>query len=204
MRSDKFLKLYSLSALGIAVLCLSLALGALGYALWGLIAGIASALLAYPLLSLAAFASGFGAKAALKEGERRAWLDASERLEQARKDARRLASFRISDPAIKEAAELTALRARAYLDQCARVKTHEPRANDAIRESLELLDIYVRELDDASTEKRYKLSDDDPFADARGRVSAALADKAALLEKYALDMGPGIGREDQMSIKESL
>jgi hypothetical protein len=187
-----------------AVLCLSLALGALGYTMWGLLGGLAVAMGGYPIVSLLAFASGLGAKAALKEGERRAWLAASVRLEQARKDARRLASFRIPDPAIKEMAELTALRARAYLDQCVRVRSHEPRANDAIRESVELLDLYLRELDDASIEKRYKLNDDDPFADARERVRAALADKAALLEKYALDLGPGIGREDQMSIKESL
>jgi hypothetical protein len=200
----EFFKLYSVSALGLAALCLSLALGALGYALWGILPGLACAALGYPALSFAAFASGLGAKAALREGERRAWLAASERLEQAGKDARRLASLRIPDSAVKEMAELAALRARAYLDQCARVKSHEPRANDAIRESLELADLYMRELDDASTEKRYALDDGDPFADARVRVRAALADKAALLEKYALDLGPGIGREDQMSIKESL
>ncbi len=204
MRTKEFFKLYSVSALGLAALCLALALGAIGFALWGPIAGLACALLGYPALSFAAFASGIGAKAALREGERRAWLAASERLEQAKKDARRLASLRIPDPRINELAELTALRARSYLDQCARVKSHEPRANDAIRESLELVDLYLRELDDASTEKRYALADGDAFDDARERVRAALADKAALLEKCALDLGPGIGREDQMSIKESL
>ncbi len=195
---------FSLSAAGLACLGSSLAAAFAAGIAWNVAAGAVAGIGAYALLVALLTLSGVGPKAAVREGERRNWRAMEAELEAARKLSVRLGSLRVPDKDIQTLVSLCALRARTYMDACLRARSIDPRALDAVRDCLETTGIYLRELDDGATERRFGLEDNDPFAGAKERVSAALADRAAVLEKALLDLGSGIEREDEMTIRESL
>lgn len=210
MTTRDYWKHYSVSALGLASAALALAAGAFAWMKAGmagalpLFAGLLAAALSYGLLSAVFMATGLGPRSAVAERDRRAWSRDRSALEAVRVLADRLAALRISDPAVGKAAELASLKARAYLAACERARSRDPGADDAVAECLSIIGIFQKEADNTATERRYGLPDADPFADASARTAAALADKAAVLDKAALDLAGGLGGEARLSIKESL
>ncbi len=155
-------------------------------------------------LHLAAFFTGLGSRFAVRERDRRIWQGERLRLENVRQSQARLASMRIGDPAIKRLAETAAMRAGEYYSACIRRKTHDPKATGAAAECLELLDVFLTELDESATERRFDMPDANPFADAKERISAALNERIAILGKSTLDIEGGISAKDRLEIKEQL
>jgi hypothetical protein len=170
----------------------------------GVLTGLVSGLTSLGAVFMLATYSGLGPRFAAAERDRRHWAASKEYLAVARSRQRRLASLRVPDPAVKSLVDLVAMQAGMFLGACEKAGQRDPLGEDAIAECIELVDLFLKELDDASTERRYKLPDNDPFADAKERISVALRDKASVLEKARLDMEGGLHREDRMAIKEQL
>lgn len=192
------------SVAGIAIALLALVVGALvglktGVAA-GSIAGIITLGSAFVVLTI----SGAGSKLAAAEVERREWSDARRYLDAARVNRDRLATIRITDPDIRAMLQLAAQRATRYLVACESAHSRAPLAEDALADCLSVADLYIKELDGASTERRYGLVDADPFVDARNRTLAALRDRIAILDKSILDLDGGLTSADSMEIKETL
>ena len=204
MQLRRYIRNYALSPLGLANGGLALLAGLAVGSITGILVGVLSALASLGAVFVLALYSGLGPRFAAAEGERRQWAANKEHLATARARQKRLASLRVPDPAVKALVDLAAMQAGMYLSACDKARQRNPLAEDAIAECLELVDLYLKELDDASTERRYALPDNDPFADAQERVAAALRDKTAVLEKARLDMEGGVHREDRMAIKEQL
>jgi hypothetical protein len=204
MHVRRYIKAYAVSPLGIANAALAVLAGFVAGSLAGVFAGLLAGVSALGLIFVLALHSGIGPRFAAAEHERRLWAAGKERLAAASAEQRRLASIRVPDPAVRKLVELVALQAGMFISSCDKARQRDPLGEDAITESLELVDLYLKELDDAATERRYALPDDDSFADAVQRVSAALRGKAALLEKARLDIEGGLQREDRMAIKEQL
>ncbi|MBN1241196.1 MAG: hypothetical protein JXA15_00655 [Spirochaetales bacterium] len=170
----------------------------------GWIAGLVAGSAAYIAANALALATGLGPKAAAREAERRMANDNREALAVARASRDRLATLRVADADVSKAVSLCALRASAYLAACEKSGVRDPRADHAVEDCVHLVALYLEELDDASTEKRYDLADDAPFADAKSRVLAALAERAALLDRAALDAAGGHAPVDRMAAREEL
>ena len=204
MQVRQYIRNYAFSPLGLANGGLALLAGLAAGSNTGILVGVLSALASFAAVFVLALYSGLGPRFAAAEGERRQWAATKEHHAAARAGQKRLASLRVPDPAVKALVDLAAMQAGMYLSACDKARQRNPLAEDAIAECLELVDLYLKELDDASTERRYALADNDAFADAQERVSAALRDKAAVLEKARLDMEGGLHREDRMAIKEQL
>ncbi|MBP7262538.1 MAG: hypothetical protein KBB32_00025 [Spirochaetia bacterium] len=153
---------------------------------------------------VAGLLSGAGPKAAQSERERADWKKAQAYLAGADAMARRLSSVRMPDPELRPLVELLGMRARAYMEAARREKTRDPKAEDAIAEGLDVINLYLRELDDASTERRYELADDDRVPEAQARVAGLLRDKAAQLERATEDISGRLHRDDGLSIKETV
>jgi len=204
MRRSEYLSSFFTSPPGLAIVGVSLVAGmgsAFGLSLLaGLVNGIGTLL----VLSVVATVSGFGSKAASAELERKAWSKARPFLTAAKASRDRLASLRIPDPAVKALLELASVRGSSYLSACEAARSRDPRAEEALAECVSLADLYLKELDGASTEKRYGLPDADPFADARERTLAALRDRASIIEHATLNLSGGLSSADRMEIKESL
>jgi hypothetical protein len=204
MQLRRYIKDYACSPLGIANGALALLAGFVVGTSVGLLAGLLSGVASLVAISVLALYSGLGPRFAAVEQDRRLWAAGKEHLAVASARQKRLASLRVPDPAVKHVVELAAMQAGMFLAACGKARQRDPLAEAAIGECVDLVDLYLKELDDASTEKRYALSDDDYFADAARRIGAALHDKAALLEKARLDLEGGLQREDRMAIKEQL
>jgi hypothetical protein len=186
----------------------SLAVGILGGfgvgMMGGPLLGVLAGLVVTVVLAALWLTSGLGPRMVVADREHRDWIAGQERLTAARTKQRRLAALRIPDPEVRKALDLVALQAGLFLAACGKARLRDPLAEDAIAESLELADLYLKELDDASTERRFGLPDNDPFENAAIRVGNALRDKAAILEKARLDIEGGLTGADRMSIKEQL
>jgi len=192
------------SPLGVSMAALGMVSGGLTWTSIGMIPGIAAGVAAMVLLFAAATLSGFGPRAAAAEGERRAWADSRSRLDAAKASRDRLSSLRVPDPEVKALLDLAAMRGSGYLSACLAAKTRDPRAEEALADCVSLADLYLKELDGASTEKRYGLPDTDPFADAKARTVSALRDRIAIIERAAKDISGGLSSADRMEIQESL
>ena len=187
----------ALDALSVAV---GIGVGLVSGPALGIVAGVAS----YAVIFAIVMVSGLGSTMASSEMDRRAWSAARGHLAAAKEARNRLASMRVPDPEIKALLELAATRGVAYLAACESARSRDPLAEDALAECVSIADLYLKELDGAATERRYGLADADPFADARARTAAALRDKAAIIEKAALDLSGGLSPADRMGVKESL
>jgi hypothetical protein len=83
-------------------------------------------------------------------------------------------------------------------------KKPQPRGRRRIADALDLVNLYLKELDEAATEKRYGLQDADPFTDAKGRVLAALARDADLVREERIKIDGGLPPAKRMEIREEL
>lgn len=204
MELRRYIALYAVSPLGIALSAASAAAGvAIGLAVSPL-AGAAACLIAEAATFAIAAATGIGPKAAVAERDRRAWAESAERLEAVKRDRDRLATMRLPDDEIGSLVMLAATRGASYLAASRNAKSRVPQAEEALADCLYVADLYLKELDAASTERRHGLDDADPFADAKGRAKAALIDRAAVIEKATRDLSGGLSPADAMDIKERL
>jgi hypothetical protein len=204
MRRSEYVANFLVSPLGLGIMAVA-AVAAAGAAFrFSVLAGAATGIGSFLVLATAATISGLGPKAASAERERKAWSKAQSFLTAAKASRDRLASLRVPDPAVKALLELAAMRGSSYLSACEATRSRDPRAEEALSDCVSIADLYLKELDGASTERRYKLEDTDPFADARERTLAALRDRAAILEHAALSLSGGLSSADRMEIKESL
>lgn len=204
MKLHRYIKDYALSPLGIANMGLALLTGFFVGMLTGFLAGLLSGAGSLVVIFVLALYSGLGPRFAAAERERSQWAVSKERLAQASAKQKRLASLRVPDPAVRQLVDLAAMQAGLFINACEKARQRDPLGEDAITECVELVDLHLKELDDASTERRYALPDNDPFAEATERVCAALRAKVAVLEKTRMDMEGGLQREDRMAIKEQL
>jgi hypothetical protein len=77
-------------------------------------------------------------------------------------------------------------------------------AAEALSEAIELLDIHLKEKDEAATERRFGLKDADPFAEGESRIVAALTEKAAVLRERRIQIDGGLAAAGLMAVKEDL
>lgn len=189
---------------GIGSVAVSVAIGAVAGFPGGWLAGLATAAVAFAAANGLALATGFGPKAAAREAERRMASANRAALVAVRASRDRLATLRVADPDVAKAVSLCALRASAYLAACEKAGTRDPRADHAAEECVSLTGLYLEELDDASTERRFDLADDAPFADAKARVLAGLRERADELDRAALDVAGSAAPVDRMAAREEL
>lgn len=199
-----FLKEFARTPLGIGVAVTSAVAGVVAGITLSTAAGVIVGIAGVVVATTAWLASGAAAKAVAADRERRRWIRDKEHLAEVRLAQRRLASLRLPDPQTKRVVELTALQAGRFLEACEAHRTRDPHGEAAIVESLELADLYLKELDDAAVERRFALPDDDPFADAGQRVRAALHERAQQIEKARFEIEGGVTRADLVSIQETL
>jgi hypothetical protein len=205
MRAKEYLGWYAKSPLCIGSLAAGLVLG-IGLAAAGLPAAapIASALGLVALCGLFGLFSGIGPRQVISAMDAGRASEGRKRLEGTAAAREKLGTLRLADPQVAEAAGLVALAAGEYIEACRRESADDPLADAAAAEALDVLDIYLKEADEASVEKRYKLEDADPFAQARERTVTALREKAATLRERRIQVDGGLSAAARMEIREEL
>jgi len=204
MDSREYISTLSRSPLGLVMAVVAVTVGVMATLSLGIGLGLGIGAASLAAMFSAATLTGLGPKAAAAERERRDWAAARRYLDAAKASRDRLSTFRVPDTEVKFLLELVAARGSGYIAAALAARSRDPRAEEALADCVSIADIYIKELDGASTERRYGLEDADPFAEAKERVIAALRDKAALVEMAAKDLSGGLSPADSMEIKESL
>ena len=205
MQSGEYLRWYARSALGIGS-----GFAGMGAAAAVLIAGLpfwVSALAGLGLVAVTgilSLAAGWGPRQALAAQESQARRARAGRLAEAAAVRERIAALRIPDGQVAEAANLVVLAAGEYIEACRREGSDDPLADAAIGEALELVGLFLKEKDEAATERRFGLGDADPFPDAQGRVASALKEKAAALRERRIQIDGGLPPASRMAVREEI
>jgi hypothetical protein len=205
MDMSSFLRSYCRSPLGIVSFFVALGLGAFS-SLLGLSA-ILSIILGLGILAailIVSLALGSGQRAAVAEEERSDAEKARSRLAQAAEARKRLASLRIAEPEVARARDLVVLEAGRLVEDCGRLGTYDPRSVQAVLDSVELVDAWLKEADENSTERRFSMPDAHPLPEAAPRAAAALRVKAALIAKGRAESIGEIPGADRIAIEEEL
>jgi hypothetical protein len=205
MSLTEFLKWYFRSALGIGTLFAGVLCAGVLFAMGISVAvAIPAGFTFIGVSGGAALALGAGSKAIVAERDSAVSRENREKVEIARGTRDKLSRLRIPDSAVSDTVSAVTLAASEYLDACAKASVYDPIANSALSECMEIVGIYLKELDDTSTEKRYALKDADPFVDARSRTIDALKERAMILRERRIQIDGGLSGEDQLSVREEL
>lgn len=156
------------------------------------------------LLFVLGLATGAGPKAAAREAERALAARAREKLEAVSLARRRLAALRLAEPSVAAARDLLVLEAGRYLEEAQAGASYDPAAGAALEESLGLVDAWLREADESSSERRFGQADAHPFPEAAARVAASLRDKAAVVARGRDAVASGPAGNDRLAIEEEL
>ncbi|MBN1646397.1 MAG: hypothetical protein JW874_00070 [Spirochaetales bacterium] len=205
MKAKNFFRLYLRSVAGIINLILPLAACALlllaGFAvLPAVIASVAAGAAVFTF----ALVSGRASLAAVQEKDR---LDKSGNLaalERARQARDRLAFLRLADEDIAGRVQYIVQKAGRYMELAENDGIIDPLAHHALENCIEIINLFLKERDDASSEKRFGMKDLDPFQNAKDRTLAAL-DREAVVIKDALNaLDTGSSGNDRLSVMEDL
>ncbi|MCX7024085.1 MAG: hypothetical protein NT080_05625 [Spirochaetes bacterium] len=205
MSIKEFLSSFIRSPLGTgsAVAAVAVAVGAMAFGL-PVAAAVAAAAGGWVVFLAAAFVAGAAPRAAVRERDRSFSAKAATSITESEARKKALAALRVADPGVAQAVQYVVMEAGEYLESCRRNDSHDPAGDLALAEAVEIVNLFLHELDDDSKERRFGATDSDPFADAKGRAAAALKDKALALKKARTGLDGGLSGNDRMSIDEEL
>jgi hypothetical protein len=116
----------------------------------------------------------------------------------------KISFLRVADRDVQKAIEYFLLISGTYLDKCREHKTYSPHANHAMEEVLTVCQLYLEELDESSTEKRYNINDKEDFKDYKDKTLAQIQQAAETIKEKTTEDLAGLSREDQFEIMEEL
>jgi len=205
MDSREFFRRYARSPWGIATLFAALVAGILAGVLGaGALVSVLLGILGAGATLALGLATGRGLRSAVAEADRDSASRAAARIEAASAARARLAALRLPPGDVASARDLVVLEAGRLSETFARSGAYDPEAVQAVLDSLGLADAWMKERDQAATERRFNLPDADPFPEAERRTAAALRDKAALIAARRASAAGEIPSADIMAIEEEL
>jgi len=205
MDTREFINRYARSPLGIGALLLALGAAAIAAVLGAPPPVYLSLALALIFSSfVAALVTGLGPGAAVREGEREAREKARSRMAKAGEARKRLAALRLPEGPVARARDLLVLEAGRLIETFEGSGAWDPEAAQAVVDSLDLVDAWQREADEAATERRFSLPDRNPFPEAAERTASALRDKAALISSHRAAAAGELPPVDRVAIEEEL
>jgi hypothetical protein len=122
----------------------------------------------------------------------------------ARDSRARLAALRLPEGEVALARDLVVLEAGRLEESFARSSAYDPEAAQAVSDALDLADAWMKERDEAATERRFDLPDANPFPLAAERTAAALKRKAAVIAQGRARAAGEIPPADRVAIEEEL
>jgi hypothetical protein len=112
--------------------------------------------------------------------------------------------MRLADPAVAAARDLLVIEAGRLVEDCGRARTYDPEAVQAVIDAPALVDAWLREADESSTERRFGMADANPFPEAAARTAEALRAKAALVSARRAQAIGELSGADRIAIEEEL
>jgi hypothetical protein len=127
-----------------------------------------------------------------------------EKIDEAAEMRKRLSYLRIADSGVAEAVAYFTLVAGNYVEGCRAAGLYDPVANDAFRDTLDVVTAYLRELDEESTERRFDVHEGAPNLGFGSRVALAVRENARIVKEKLEAITGGIPPTDTLDIREEL
>lgn len=173
---------------------------------WGTIASLA-VLLVYILVTALLFFSRRGASEVVAEGEEDRQKGIRAKLDKYTSVRDRIAVLRIGADEMREAVEYFLLVSGDYLQKCRGLASYSPEANERIERALEICQVFLGEMDETSTEKRYgiagKAEDESPEAFS-ARTVEAMRECASVIKDRAVRDLEGLSGAERLAIMKEL
>jgi hypothetical protein len=116
----------------------------------------------------------------------------------------RMSVLRVGDTDVRKAIEYFLLISGTYLEKCRELKSYSPAANHALEEALAVCQLYLEELDESSTEKRYAVHDKEDFTTYKQKtIKNIKALSQTIKEKMTQDI-EGLSRQERFEVMEEL
>jgi hypothetical protein len=126
------------------------------------------------------------------------------RIQDAAETRDKIAFLRIGDQEVRKSIEYLLLVSGEYIQKCRELGRFSPAANERIQQVLEVCQIYLKDLDESSTEKRYKIEEDPNIEDSRDRTIRLIRECAIDIKKRSIDDFTDITLEEKMEIMEEM
>jgi hypothetical protein len=205
MNIKKFLRLYLRSAAGL----INIFLPVLGFGLLlafglGPFSSVLLAAFSGAIVFFVALASGRASFAAVREKDRITESGYRASLDKVSEICSGLSYQRIIDSDISGRVSYIVQKAGRYIELAKEAGTVDPLANAALENCRNIINIYLKEIDDDSSEKRFRMDDLDPFEKAKERTLAALDREAAVIKDALTALDPDSRGNEKLSVMEDL
>ena len=179
-------KLYLKSTLNLVLLTITMLLaGASFFFVAGLLKLILPLLVigVYAVVTIALLFSKRGATAILETSDKLRVEQLQAQLEKYRKIREQISFLRIGSEPVSKAIQYLLQISGDYLNKCEELKTYSPTANYKLEETLKICQLFKEERDEASTEKRYQVTDKNDFTDYETRTATAITQAANIIKE---------------------
>jgi hypothetical protein len=173
---------------------------------WGKIAALV-VLVVYLIATALLFFSRRGASEVVAESEEDRLKAIRAKIDRYSGIRDRIAVLRIGDEGMRKAVELFLLVSGDYIQKCRELASYSPEANERIERALEVCQVFLGEMDESSTERRYgtaaRGADETP-EDFAARSIQAMGECAALIKDRAVRDLEGSSGAERLAIMKEL
>jgi hypothetical protein len=173
---------------------------------WGKIAA-PGVLVVYALATLLVFFSRRGASEVVAESEEDRLKGISAKVDRYAAIRDRIAVLRIGEQTMREAAEYFLLVSGEYIQKCRELSSYSPEANERIERALEICQVFLGELDESSTGRRYGTvpkAGDESAESFAARSVEAMRECAAVIKDRAVRDLEGLSGAERLAIMKEL
>jgi len=169
-----------------------------------LLVPIALIVVAYAVLTGALFFTRRGAKEVVAESEEDRLRKVREKISRYASLRDRISVLRLGDERMSRAVELFLQESGAYLEKCRELDAYSPLANERIDRVLEICQVFLGELDESATGRRYGLPGSGGEAAPAEKFAQDIVECATVVRQRTTEDLLGISGEERLSIMKEL
>ncbi|MGA2615332.1 MAG: hypothetical protein ABSG38_17990 [Spirochaetia bacterium] len=161
---------------------------------------------AYVALTMAIFFSRTGAREIVKEGEEDRMTRVRRKIEGLEELRRRVSVLRLGDERMGKAVEYFLQESGSYLEKCRELSSYSPLANERIERVVEICQVFLGELDEESTGRRYGVpgTPDAPSGDAAEGFARDILECARVIKDRTVEDLLGVSDKQRLEITKEL
>jgi hypothetical protein len=165
---------------------------------------IAVVAVVYAALTGAFFFSRRGAREIVAESEEDRLKGIREKISRYESLRERISVLRLGDERMSRAVELFLQESGSYLQKCRELNAYSPLANERIERVLEICQVFLGELDESATGRRYGLPGSGREAAPAEKFAGDILECAAVVKQRTTEDLLGISGEERLSIMKEL
>ena len=158
----------------------------------------------YAVFTFLLFYSRKGARQIVEESERDRLSKVRGKIDSSASMRERIAVMRVGDEGMRKSLEYFLLASGTYLQKCRETDLYSPRASARMEDVLGILQAFLGEKDQTSTEKRYGVKDGESFEEFSARCIEAVRDAAKDVTTWTTEDLTGLSGRDSLEIIEEM